>query len=57
MCDLADVAKPFLDIADNGLVSTKKLTAGIASMYEEGQHSKFQFLSYLIAIGSMFLVF
>jgi hypothetical protein len=57
MCDLAGVAKPFLDLWENGLLSRQKLTAAITAMYEEGQHSKFQFLSYLIARGSIFLVF
>jgi hypothetical protein len=39
------------------LLSSKKLIAAITGMAEEGQHSKLQFLSYLIAIGSIFLVF
>ena len=57
MCDLAGVAKPFLDLWENGLLSSQKLTAAITAMAEEGQHSKFQFLGYLIAIGSIFLIF
>ena len=47
LCDWVKVVKPFIQMATNGVISSKKLRDAITALLEGGQHSKFKVLSLL----------